>query len=79
MCQINQREGTVSFAAIRRVLRELFAKKPMGGSPSDPLSSAKVNLVLSLSRTCTVFASTTDGGLLRKPMNQPLNGVAGIP
>ena len=26
-----------------------------------------------------VFASTTGGGLLRKPMNQPLNGVAEIP
>ena len=38
-------------------------------------------LVLSLSRTCTtyVFASTTGGGLLRKPMNQHLNEVAEIP
>ena len=26
-----------------------------------------------------VFASTTGGGLLRKSMNQPLNGVAEIP
>ena len=26
-----------------------------------------------------VFASTTGGGLLRKPMNQPLNGVAELP
>ena len=26
-----------------------------------------------------VFVSTTGGGLLRKPMNQPLNGVAEIP
>ena len=26
-----------------------------------------------------VFASTPSGGLLRKPMNQPLNGVAEIP
>ena len=26
-----------------------------------------------------VFASTAGGGLLRKPMNQPLNGVAEIP
>ena len=34
MCQIDQREGTVSFAAIRRVLRELFAKN-RGGGPSD--------------------------------------------
>ena len=34
MCQIDQREGTVSFAAIRRVLRELFAKNH--GGPSDP-------------------------------------------
>ena len=25
-----------------------------------------------------IFASTTGGGLLRKPMNQPLNGVAEI-
>ena len=25
------------------------------------------------------FASTAGGGLLRKPMNQPLNGVAEIP
>ena len=33
MCQIDQREGTVSFAAIRRVLRELFAKKH-GGHPT---------------------------------------------
>ena len=35
MCQINQREGTASFAAIRRVLRELFAKNH--GGPFDPL------------------------------------------
>ena len=35
MCQIEQREGTVSFAAIRRVLRELFAKNQ--GGPFDPL------------------------------------------
>ena len=26
-----------------------------------------------------VFVSATGGGLLRKPMNQPLNGVAEIP
>ena len=26
-----------------------------------------------------VFASTAGGGLLRKPMNQPLNGEAEIP
>ena len=36
MCQIDQREGTVSFAAIRRVLRELFAGKTMGGPFHPP-------------------------------------------
>ena len=39
-------------------------------------------LVLSLAQTHTTFSSlphTTGGGLLRKPMNQPLNGVAEIP
>ena len=30
MCQINQPEGTASFAATRRVLRELFAKNRRG-------------------------------------------------
>ena len=34
--QIDQREGTVSFAMIRRVLRELFAKT-MGSPPDPPL------------------------------------------
>ena len=43
MCQIDQREGTVSFVAIRRVLRELFAKDHGGGGPSDPPTSARVN------------------------------------
>ena len=42
MCQIDQREGTISFAAIRRVLRELFAKNH--GGPSDPPTSARVNI-----------------------------------
>ena len=37
MCQIDQREGTVSFAAIRRVLRELFAKNHEGVHPTPPL------------------------------------------
>ena len=44
MCQIDQREGTVSFAAIRRVLRELFAKNH-GGSIRPPPTSARVKLV----------------------------------
>ena len=35
MCQIDQREGTISFVAIRRVLRKLFAKK-YGGSIRPP-------------------------------------------
>ena len=37
-------------------------------------------LVFSFSRTHTTFfpLPTTDGGLLRKPMNPPLNGVAKI-
>ena len=35
MCQIDQRESTVSFAAICRVLRELFAKNH-GGSIRPP-------------------------------------------
>ena len=37
-------------------------------------------LVLRILRTYTTFSPvTTGGGLLRKPMNQPLNGVAEIP
>ena len=36
MFQIDQREGTVSFAAIRRVLRELFAKNRGGWSIRPP-------------------------------------------
>ena len=39
MCQIDQREGTVGFAAIRRLLRELFAKN-LGGA-FDPPTSAR--------------------------------------
>ena len=37
MCQIDQRDGTVSFAVIRRVLRELFVKKNIVGGPFAPL------------------------------------------
>ena len=37
------------------------------------------SLVLSLAHSHYVFASTTGGGLLCKPMNQPLNGVVKIP
>ena len=45
MCRIDKREGTVSFAAIPRVLRELFAKNH--GGPSDPRpTSARVNVIL---------------------------------
>ena len=44
VCQIDQREGTVSFAAIRSVLRELFVKNH-GGSVRPP-TSARVNLLL---------------------------------
>ena len=45
MCQIDQREGTLSFAAIRRVLRELFAKKHGEGSVRPPRSrSARVKI-----------------------------------
>ena len=36
MCQIDQCEGTESFVAIRRVLREFFFEKTVGG-PFDPL------------------------------------------
>ena len=36
-------------------------------------------LVLSLSRTHYVLASTTGGDLSRKPMNQTLNGAAEMP
>ena len=44
MCQIDQRESTVSFAEIRLVLRELFAKKHGGGPFDPPLTSAWVRL-----------------------------------
>ena len=37
MCQIDQREGTVSLAAIGRVFRELFAKKAWGSIRHPPL------------------------------------------
>ena len=43
MFQIDQREGTVSFAAIRRVLRDLFSKNH-GGGPSDPPTSTRVKV-----------------------------------
>ena len=39
MCQIDQREGTASFTAIRRVLRELFAKNHGGVHPTPPTSA----------------------------------------
>ena len=43
----------------------------------------KMNAIIVLSTYCAdshyVFASTTGGGLFRKPMNAPLNGVAEIP
>ena len=42
MCQIDQREGTESFAAIRRVLLELFAKKTWRSV--QPPTSASVKL-----------------------------------
>ena len=45
MCQIDGREGTVSFAAIRRVLRELFAKNH-GGSIRPPLQVRGLTLLL---------------------------------
>ena len=45
MCQIDLREGTVSLAAIRRVLRELFAKKH-GGPFDPPPTSARVKAAL---------------------------------
>ena len=40
MCQIDQCEGTASFVAIRRVLREVLTKNH--GGPFDPLASARV-------------------------------------
>ena len=43
MCQINQHEGIVSFAAIRRVLRELFVKKHEGVHAAPP-TSARVKM-----------------------------------
>ena len=43
MCQIDRREATASFAVIRRVLRELFAKTHGGGPFDPPLTSARVN------------------------------------
>ena len=43
MCQIYQREGTVSFAAIRRVLRGLFAKNHEEVRSTPPPTSARVN------------------------------------
>ena len=43
MCQIDQREGTVSFATIRRVLRELFAKNHGGGVRSKPLQVRRLS------------------------------------
>ena len=39
----------------------------------------KNNFTKSFADPHYVFASTTGGGLLRKPMNQPLNGVGEIP
>ena len=41
MCQIDQREDTVNFDAIRRVLREVFAKNH--GGASDHPTGARVN------------------------------------
>ena len=43
MCQIDNREGTVGFAAIRRVLRELFPKKSWGVR-STPLQVRGLNM-----------------------------------
>ena len=43
ICQIDQREGTVSFETIRRVLRELFTKNHGGGVHPTPPTSARVN------------------------------------
>ena len=46
MCQIDQCEGTESFVAIRRVLRELFAKKLWGEGPfNTPLQVRGLTLV----------------------------------
>ena len=46
MCQIDQCEGTESFFAIRRVLRELFAKNYGGGwSVRHPLQVRGLTLV----------------------------------
>ena len=44
MCQIDQREGTAIFAAIRCVLRELFAKNH-GGVRSTPLHMRGLKVV----------------------------------
>ena len=46
MCQIDQREGTVSFAVIRRVLRELFAKKHGGSIRPPPLQVRGLKLIV---------------------------------
>ena len=44
---MDQREGIVSVAALRRVLRELFAKKNMGVQcPFDPLHMRGLTLLL---------------------------------
>ena len=45
MCQIDKREGTVSFAAIRSVLRELFSKTHGGFVRPPPLTSARVKVL----------------------------------
>ena len=51
MCQIDQREGTVSFAAIGRVLRELFAKNHGGSIPPTPPQVRGLRRLYAISET----------------------------
>ena len=69
MCQLDQRNGTASFATICCVLRELFAKNR--GGPFPPSTCARVNLSSALVFVVTtavwVFSRDEDGGIPKVP------------